>query len=99
MRGIKFDKKKNKNVGPGRPDKTFGPLGPFWGLVASNKNDSASTQSLGTLLSYVPWSSGLVGFVEQTLLYQTLYLEFYSISKWLQYRYQLFHHLVVIWCA
>ncbi len=29
MRGIKFDKKKNQNVGPGRPDKKkFGQLDP-----------------------------------------------------------------------
>ena len=45
------------------------------------QNDSAQTQSLGILLSYIPKFSDLVGFVEHTFLYQTLYLEFYSNSK------------------
>jgi hypothetical protein len=50
------------------------------------QNDSGQTQSLGTLLSYIPRFSDLVSFVEHTLFYRTLYLEFYSKSKWLKYR-------------
>jgi hypothetical protein len=53
-------------------------------LVISDKNDSASTQSLGTPQGYIPEFSALVCFEEHTLLYHTLYLEFYSISKWLK---------------
>jgi len=44
-------------------------------LVVFDKNNSAQTQSLETLLSYITWFDDLVHFVEQTLFYQTLYLE------------------------
>ncbi len=67
----------------------------FWDtLVISDRNDRSHNYSLGTALSYIPEFSGLVFFVEQTLPYQTLYLEFYSISKWLIYRDPPFYHWV-----
>ncbi len=42
------------------------------------------------VLRRIPQFDELVDFVEKTLLYQTLYLEFYSNSKWLKYRHQIF---------
>jgi hypothetical protein len=45
------------------------------------QNDSARTQSLEILLSYIPKFSDLVGFVEHIFLYQALYSEFYTNSK------------------
>ncbi len=55
----------------------------FWyTLVISDRNDSAHNWSLGTPLSYIPEFTGLVVFLEQTLLYQTLYLEFYLMRTW-----------------
>ncbi len=72
----------------------------FWDrLVISDRNDSAHNQFLRTPLSYIPEFSGLVVFVEQTLLYQILYLEFLSISKWLIDRDPLFYHWVGAQCV
>jgi hypothetical protein len=68
-------------------------------LVFSDRNDSTHNQSLGTPLSYIPEFSGLVVFVEQTLLYQTLYLQSYSVSKWLIYRDPLIYYWVGTYCV
>ena len=46
------------------------------------KNDSARTYRLKTENGYIPISDSLVNFVEETLLYQTLYSKFQPHSKW-----------------
>ncbi len=85
-----------------RHDLAHSPIYPFLFCIALIKkfqghtielcqNGSAQTQSLEILLRYITKFSDLVGFVEHTSLYQTLYLEFYSNSKWPVYRPQLFY--------
>ncbi len=63
----------------------------FLGYTASQwQNEGAQSRSIKNPLRRIPQFDELVDFVEETLLYQTLYLEFYSKSKWLKYRHRLF---------
>ncbi len=63
----------------------------FLGYTTSRwQNEGAQSRSIKNPLRRIPQFDELVDFVEETLLYQTLYLEFYSKSKWLKYKHRLF---------